>query len=92
MKTRRLKVTDQEETYDWEDIKKELEAEGIKSTPGSRLKSYRSSQLISRKKLANRSGICKEQIAAMEKGLMTIYIRAAKKLAKVLGVNYRKLL
>lgn len=82
-----------EELYDWEDIKKELKAKHPDiDSPGSRLMSYRRSQGITQKDIAKRSGLSQGRISEIENSKKGIGVKQAQKLAKVLGIDYRKLL
>ncbi len=81
------------ELYDWEDIKKELKVKHPDiDSPGSRLMSYRMSQGITQKDIAKRSGLSQGRISEIENSKKGIGVKQAQKLAKVLGIDYRKLL
>ena len=82
-----------EELYDWEDIKKELKAKHPEiDYPGRRLMSYSMSQVITQKDMTKRYGISQGSNRAIENSKKGIGVKQAQKLAKVLGIDYRKLL
>lgn len=58
---------------------------------GDRLKAYRLREEFSQVELAKRCGISQANISAMEAGKRPIGIQSAKKLATVLGCDYRQL-
>ncbi|OGQ35842.1 MAG: hypothetical protein A3F16_02115 [Deltaproteobacteria bacterium RIFCSPHIGHO2_12_FULL_43_9] len=71
-------------------LMKELEpTRGMHS--GVRLKIYRLRGELTQQRLAKRSGISQANISAMEKGSRTIGLNVAKKLAKILKCDYKKL-
>ncbi len=57
-----------------------------------RLKAYRLREDLSQVELAKRTGIPQANIYAMESGKRPIGVQVSKKLAKVLGCDYRQLL
>ena len=70
---------------------KELEPkEGM--TPGVRLKIYRLREELTQQELAKKSGISQANISAMEKGSRPIGLNVAKKLAKILKFDCKKLI
>lgn len=86
-------VAVEEEFYDWEDVKKEIEKEtpDIKH-PRYLLRAMRESQGLSQKQLAEKAAITQGRVSDMETGRRGIGIEHAKKLGKALKINYRKLL
>jgi DNA-binding XRE family transcriptional regulator len=60
-------------------------------TPVNSLKAYRLREELTQKELAKASGISQSNISAMEKGRRPIGLNIAKKLAKILNCEYKKL-
>lgn len=59
--------------------------------PGSSLRAYRLREDLTQEDLARKSGIPQANISAMEKGRRPIGLITAKKLATILGCDYKKL-
>lgn len=72
-----------------EQLMKHLSPEG--SSPASSLKAYRLRQGLTQQELSKKSGISQANISAMEKGRRPIGLGVAKKLAAILGCDYRRL-
>lgn len=82
----------EEEWHDFDEIEKEMiQKHGETDSPGIRLRAHRQSQSLTQKELAQRSGMSQGRISEMEKGKQGIGVRQAKKLAGVLGMDFRKL-
>lgn len=80
------------EWHDFDEIEKEItQKHGDIDTPRIRLRAHRQSQGLTQKELSERSGVSQGRISEMEKGKLGIGIRQAKKLAGVLGLDFRKL-
>lgn len=60
-------------------------------TPGHFLRAYRKREGLTQVELSKKSGIRQAHISEMELGRRTIGIHSAKKLAKVLNCDYRRL-
>ena len=60
--------------------------------PGKYLRIYRENAGLTQKQLAEKSGVYHTHISAMEHGKRAIGVISAKKLAGILGCNYRRLL
>lgn len=60
-------------------------------TPANSLKAYRLRENLTQEELARRSSIPQSNISAMEKGTRPIGLKSAKKLARILRCNYKKL-
>ena len=60
-------------------------------TPANSLKVYRIREQLTQEELAKRSGIPQSNISAMEKGKRPIGLRMAKRVAKILRCDYKKL-
>ncbi len=64
---------------------------GRSHSPGDALRSYRLRQDLTQGELAHASGIPQANISALENGRRALGLMTAKKLASVLGCDYRKL-
>ena len=60
-------------------------------SPGDKLKAYRLRADLSQVSLSKKAGVSQSNIAAMEAGKRTIGLTSAKKLAKALKCDFRKL-
>ncbi|OGQ06775.1 MAG: hypothetical protein A3G32_05775 [Deltaproteobacteria bacterium RIFCSPLOWO2_12_FULL_40_28] len=60
-------------------------------TPGGTIQAYRYREEMTQKDLAKKTGIRQSHISEMERNKRTIGLQVAKKLAKALNCNYRRL-
>lgn len=92
MKSKVIKVDelDDEECVEWfkTDLAKEIES---KSTPAESLKLLRTTFGYTQQQLADKVGITKQQISAMERGREPIGRKMAHRLANALGTSYKNL-
>lgn len=68
------------------------EKDPLIGTPGGTLKAYRARERVTQVVLAKKSGIKQGHISEMEKNKRPVGPKVAKKLAKILCCNYRRLL
>lgn len=84
---------EEEKLYDWKDIKKELKAKYPDiDSPGVKLRIYRELNKLSQRKLAQLSSVSQGRISDMENVKRGIGVKQAKKLAKILKIDYKKFL
>ena len=85
-----IKSEDNEESINIMDTDwfKEMEA---RSTPAESLKLLRTTFGYTQQQLADKAGITKQQVSAMERGKEPIGRKMAHRLADALGTNYRNL-
>jgi DNA-binding XRE family transcriptional regulator len=74
-----------EDTAFWEKIKKYR-------TPGNALRVYRDNAGLTLAQLAEKTGIAKSHLSAMEHGKRSIGLISAKRIGKALNCDYRRLL
>lgn len=87
-----LKEND-EELYDWKDVKKELKKKYPEiDSHGTTLRIYRELNKLSQRKLAQLSSVSQGRISDMESGKRGIGVVQAKKLAQILKIDYKKFL
>jgi len=60
-------------------------------TPGGAIKAYRAREELTQKQLAKKCGLRQSHLSEMERNKRPIGLKVAKKLAKVLKIDYRKL-
>lgn len=84
-------IEDPDEFISWNetDLAREIKAD---KTPGKLLKAYRKRAGLSVVELANAAGTKYPNISAMENDRRTIGLKTARKLGKILNVNYVKFL
>lgn len=85
-----LEKYSQSDAVPWEELAKERIAKYTKA--GLALRGARYREGLSQKELAKRSGIAQENISKMENGKRFIGEKTAKKLAKVLGIDFALLM
>ena len=61
-------------------------------TPGSAIKAYRTREELTQKDLAKKAGLKQGHLSAMEQNKRPIGLKVAKKLAKALRCDYRRLI
>lgn len=61
-------------------------------TAGDSIRAYRDREGITQKELAQISGVKRQHISEIERGIRSVGVVTAKKLAKALNCNYRSLL
>ena len=92
MKFKLIKVDelDDDERVEWckTDLAKEIES---KTTPAESLKLLRTTFGYTQQQLADKVGITKQQISAMERGREPIGRKMAHRLANALGTSYKNL-
>lgn len=92
MKSKVIKVDelDDEECVEWfkTDLAKQIKAE---TTPAESLKLLRTTFGYTQQQLADKVGITKQQVSAMERGREPIGRKMAHRLANALGTSYKNL-
>lgn len=73
------------------DLMRKIEPQGD-MTPGRRLRAYRFREELTQQELARLSGISQANISAMEKDRRPLGLNVAKKLADILGCDFKRLI
>jgi antitoxin component HigA of HigAB toxin-antitoxin module len=74
-----------EDTEFWKEMQK-------KKTPGMALRVYRDNAGLTLQELSDKTGIAKSHLSEIEHNKRAIGVKTAKKLAEVLGCNYKRFL
>lgn len=88
----KLKKEDDDELMSFDDAKEHLDELLGDISVADKIKAYRDRENITQKELALKSGIKQQHISEIERGVRSVGVASAKKLASSLNCGYRSLL
>lgn len=88
----KLKNEDEDELMSFDEAKEHLHDLLGEVTVAEKVKAYRNRESLTQKELALKSEIQQQHISEIERGIRSVGVATAKKLASALNCNYRSLL